>query len=42
VDNSKLNDQLQEIENKLEIGFFETAEFEESLLTYFKEITKGK
>lgn len=38
VDNPNLNNMLQEIENKLDIGFFETAEFEEDLMNYFAEI----
>lgn len=38
VDNPKLNNKLQEIEAKLDIGFFETANFEESLMNYFNDI----
>lgn len=40
VDNTKLNQLLQNMENKLNIGFFETADFEENVLTYFAKITK--
>lgn len=42
VDNPRLNDKLQEIENKLDIGFFETAEFEEDLMNYFVTINNKK
>jgi len=40
VDNTKLNQLLQNMENKLNIGFFETADFEENVLAYFAKITK--
>ncbi|MBZ1528064.1 type I restriction endonuclease subunit R [Leuconostoc mesenteroides] len=40
VDNTKLNQLLQKMENKLNIGFFETADFEENVLAYFAKITK--
>ncbi|MDY5164581.1 DEAD/DEAH box helicase family protein, partial [Leuconostoc falkenbergense] len=40
VDNIKLNQLLQKMENKLNIGFFETADFEEDVLAYFAKITK--
>jgi len=44
VDNPKLSQQLQLIEDKLSVGFFETADFEDSLMDYFEKInnnTKG-
>ena len=40
VDNTALNQYLQELESRLDIGFFELADFEESLLNYFAKITK--
>ncbi|MFR0554724.1 type I restriction endonuclease subunit R [Loigolactobacillus coryniformis subsp. coryniformis] len=38
VDNIKLSQELQAIEQKLEIGFFETADFETAVLAYFNKI----
>jgi len=40
VDNTALNQYLQDLESHLDIGFFELADFEESLLNYFAKITK--
>ena len=40
VDNTALNQYLQDLESRLDIGFFELADFEESLLNYFAKITK--
>ncbi|WP_428958422.1 type I restriction endonuclease subunit R [Levilactobacillus brevis] len=43
VDNIKLSQELEAIEQKLEIGFFETADFETAVLAYFDKINyKGK
>ncbi len=42
VDNPQLNTKLQEIEDKLAIGFFGTADFENELLKYFADITTNK
>lgn len=42
VDNPQLNTKLQEIEDKLAIGFFGTADFENELLRYFADITTNK
>lgn len=39
VDNPQLSHYIEEIEDKLAISFFETADFEEALLTYFSDIT---
>ncbi|HAT55860.1 MAG TPA: type I restriction endonuclease subunit R [Lactobacillus sp.] len=42
VDNPKLSNELQGIEDRLNIGFFETADFETALMNYFAEITNHK
>ena len=41
-DNPKLNDVLQEIETKENIGFFETADFEEELMQFFQSLSNNQ
>lgn len=41
-DNPKLNDKLQEIEKKENIGFFETADFEDELMKLYESLSNNQ
>ena len=41
-DNPKLNEELQRIEEKEKIGFFETADFEDELMDFFNSLYSNK
>lgn len=41
-DNPKLNDKLQEIETKENIGFFETADFEDELMKLYESLSNNQ